>query len=79
MNILMLNNLRNWSIWEQQREASPGFLIYFSAFTGDDVAKLCASFGGGGHERAAGCTLDCDSIDMAKNTILSAIENLLNE
>lgn len=44
-----------------------------------DVAKLCASFGGGGHERAAGCTLDCDSIDVAKSIILSAIENLLNE
>lgn len=39
-----------------------------------DVAALCASFGGGGHIRAAGCTLFADSIEQAQNTLLSAID-----
>lgn len=40
-----------------------------------DVAKICELYGGGGHERAAGCTLICDSILAAEITIISAIEN----
>ncbi len=44
-----------------------------------DVAKLCTLYGGGGHERAAGCTLNCDSILAAEITMVSAIENLLAE
>ena len=44
-----------------------------------DVAKLCSLYGGGGHERAAGCTLNCDSILAAEITIVSAIENLLRD
>ena len=44
-----------------------------------DVAKLCSFYGGGGHERAAGCTLNCDSILSAEITMVSAIENLLAE
>ena len=47
--------------------------------TNFDVAKLCALYGGGGHERAAGCTLNCDSILAAEITMVSAIENLLSE
>ena len=44
-----------------------------------NVAKLCSTYGGGGHERAAGCTLNCDSILAAEITIVSAIENLLRD
>ncbi len=44
-----------------------------------DVARLCTLYGGGGHERAAGCTLNCDSILTAEITMVSAIENLLAE
>ncbi len=34
-----------------------------------DVSKICAYFGGGGHVKAAGCTLDC-SLEEAKNKII---------
>lgn len=37
-----------------------------------DVSKLCRKFGGGGHIRAAGCTLEGD-IDQVRMKILSAI------
>lgn len=47
--------------------------------TSFDVAKLCSLYGGGGHERAAGCVLNCDSILAAEITMVSAIENLLAE
>ncbi len=47
--------------------------------TNFDVARLCSLYGGGGHERAAGCTLNCDSILAAEITIVSAIENILRD
>ena len=34
-----------------------------------DVSKICASFGGGGHVKAAGCSMDC-SLDEAKKRII---------
>ena len=39
---------------------------------GVDVAKIAASFGGGGHVRAAGCTLEMP-FEEAKKTIMAAI------
>lgn len=45
-----------------------------------DVAAVCALYGGGGHERAAGCTLNSDSILAAEMTVVAAVENrLLND
>lgn len=41
-----------------------------------DVAKLTMAFGGGGHVKAAGCTLNC-SMEDASETILTAIEKIL--
>jgi len=40
-----------------------------------DVSEICAHYGGGGHERAAGCTLISDSILAAEMTIVVAIEH----
>ena len=36
-----------------------------------DVAKICSAFGGGGHARAAGCTI--------KSSVDSAVEKILDE
>lgn len=38
-----------------------------------DAAKICASFGGGGHNAAAGCEFDC-SLEEAKNKLLEIIK-----
>ncbi len=39
-----------------------------------DVAALCATFGGGGHQKAAGCTLTASDMDSAVEKIISAID-----
>ena len=39
-----------------------------------DVAALCASFGGGGHRKAAGCTLTATDVNEAMRKIVSAID-----
>ncbi len=39
-----------------------------------DVSEICARYGGGGHSRAAGCTLNCDSILTAEMTVVSVVE-----
>ncbi len=42
-----------------------------------DVASVAASFGGGGHKRAAGATLDMPRIDIAAQAIAKALTALL--
>ncbi len=43
---------------------------------GADVASICRSFGGGGHIRAAGCTVNAKNIKEAARKMLLAIEKL---
>ncbi len=38
-----------------------------------DASKICGKFGGGGHNRAAGCEFSC-SLDEVKQTLLEIIE-----
>ena len=52
------------------------YRVSMRSSTDFDVSKICGMYGGGGHERAAGCTLICDSILAAEITIVSAIENM---
>ncbi len=42
-----------------------------------NVAELCAHFGGGGHTRAAGCTLSAKDIEEAMKQIVDAIDPTL--
>ncbi|MBR5444768.1 MAG: bifunctional oligoribonuclease/PAP phosphatase NrnA [Clostridia bacterium] len=37
-----------------------------------DVSAVCASFGGGGHVRAAGCTIEADSVEEAEAMVIGA-------
>ena len=43
--------------------------------TGADVAAICARFGGGGHIKAAGCTIPARSIDEAARRLLRELGN----
>ena len=45
---------------------------------GFDVNKVAMSFGGGGHVRAAGCTLHCD-LTEAKNKVLTELKKAMGE
>ena len=44
-----------------------------------DVSALCAKFGGGGHAKAAGCTLSAADMDDAIGKLVSAIDENLPE
>ena len=44
-----------------------------------DVSEICVHYGGGGHERAAGCTLSADSILAAEMAIVVAIEHKMQD
>ena len=41
-----------------------------------NVQKICSVFGGGGHERAAGCSFNNMSLEDAKKTLLAEIEKV---
>ena len=42
-----------------------------------DVSRICAVFGGGGHKRAAGCTVEALGIEDAERLIVREIKNYL--
>ena len=43
-----------------------------------DVAAICAEFGGGGHIKAAGCTVSCEGgIDAVVEMIAEAVTAVL--
>lgn len=44
-----------------------------------DVSKLCAIFGGGGHVRAGGCTLNAENEKIAEEMLVREIERELSE
>jgi phosphoesterase RecJ-like protein len=39
-----------------------------------DVSEVCARFGGGGHERAAGCTFSAENMEDAVEKLVGAID-----
>ena len=44
-----------------------------------DVSEICSRYGGGGHVRAAGCTIVADSILSAEMTVVLAVEHRLQQ
>ena len=55
------------------------FRVSMRSSTDFDVSEICSLYGGGGHTRAAGCTLNCDSILTAEMTIVSVVEMRFHE
>ena len=55
------------------------FRVSMRSSTDFDVSEICARYGGGGHSRAAGCTMNCDSILTAEMAIVSVVEVKLAE
>lgn len=49
------------------------YKISFRSKDSINVANLCAKFGGGGHEHAAGCTIK-GKLGIVKQTVVSAVE-----
>lgn len=44
-----------------------------------DVSYICSKFGGGGHKRAAGCTVEASGIDDAEKKIVREIKEYLSK
>ena len=56
------------------REQPSGVLRASMRSSGFDVASVAAVFGGGGHLRAAGCTVEADTPEKAVDRVLAEIE-----
>ena len=57
----------------RQPEDKPFFRVSMRSSTDFDVSKICALFGGGGHIRAAGCSLQAANVREAEEMILNAV------
>lgn len=63
----------------KQPAAENKFRVSMRSSCDFDVSEICALYGGGGHVRAAGCTLVADSILSAEMTIVLAVEQRLQK
>ena len=57
----------------RQSEEKPFFRVSMRSSSDIDVSAICKSFGGGGHVRASGCSLEAPSIEAAEEIIVKAI------
>lgn len=58
----------------RQPTEAPVFRVSTRSAGAFNVAVLCAAFGGGGHEKAAGCTLSAPDIDSAVRILTDAVK-----
>ena len=63
----------------KQPVAENRFRVSMRSSCNFDVSEICAMYGGGGHMRAAGCTIVADSILSAEMTVVLALEHKLGE
>ena len=61
-----------------REEASGSYRVSARSNSNVDVSSLCAYFGGGGHVKAAGCTVSADNLEAAKEIILRRAERLVS-
>ena len=57
----------------RQPEDTGRFRVSMRSSCAVDVAAVCALFGGGGHKKAAGCTVFCNTIAEATDKIVAAL------
>ncbi len=57
----------------RQPEDKPFFRVSMRSSSDFDVSAVCALFGGGGHVRAAGCSLEAPNIREAEEMVLRAV------
>ena len=57
------------------RRAAPdeSFRVSMRSMSSVDVSSVCAEFGGGGHVKAAGCSIDAPTIEEATEKVLAAV------
>lgn len=62
----------------RQPEPKPFFRVSMRSATDFDVAAVCKKFGGGGHVRASGCSLEANGIEEAEEIIARAVISAMN-
>lgn len=62
----------------RQPDDTPLFRVSTRSNSDVNVASLCARFGGGGHAKAAGCTVEAPDLKAALRLIVEAASELLN-
>ena len=62
----------------RQPEDKPCFRVSMRSSGDIDVSQICALFGGGGHVRAAGCTVEAANVHEAEEKILDAVVRAMN-
>ena len=72
-SIDIIRSLRGVEISFVIKEADDGSFRASIRSTGANVAVICAYFGGGGHIRAAGCTISANSAEEAEKMVLEKI------
>jgi phosphoesterase RecJ-like protein len=63
----------------KQPAAENRFRVSMRSSCDFDVSEICAMYGGGGHIRAAGCTISADSILSAEMTVVMAVEHRMSD
>ena len=58
----------------RQPTDAPQFRVSTRSSGAFNVAKFCAGFGGGGHEKAAGCTVFAPNIDSAVELLIDSLD-----
>ena len=61
----------------RQPEDKPLFRVSMRSSSDVDVAAICATFGGGGHKKAAGCSIEAANVRDAEEKILRAVREVL--
>ena len=61
----------------RQPEETGVFRVSMRSASDFDVSAVCACFGGGGHRRAAGCTVEAKNVYEAEEKILAVIRERL--
>ena len=63
----------------RQPDDKPFFRVSMRSASDVDVSEICARFGGGGHVRAAGCSIEAANVREAEEIILEAIRQRMKK
>ncbi len=63
----------------RQSEDRPSFRVSMRSSSDVDVSLICKRFGGGGHVRASGCTVEARDIDEAEALIVKTVIEFMNK
>lgn len=61
----------------KQSEPNSPYRVSMRSNVDKDVSMICRHFGGGGHKRASGCTVDAQSAEVVRDMILNELARIM--